>query len=428
MAICPFAAWIDLPGQAGTYTGGPFKIVHHTTEGPTAQSAFEAFRKNRSKPHFTVDATEIYQHVDTMQSARSLRNPPGGVETNRDSAVQIEVVGFAHLPKGAAALTNVARLCRWIEQQHSVPRIWPNGLPKPAVNGRDPGGHNRDAAVWVAHGGHYGHCHVPENEHWDPGYTSEEVRYLMSAEFDTGFTSFKAAMPNKLPELDLAVLMQATSTMDGHEIIDGESEIEAAAMTDLQGASNEDNEMATNTKSVMAHSQSAALAAANGGPWENLRFTLHYGWLDVKEMFTAPGGAPGGFELIPDVPGAPTKLSMRFGANQMRPEWTNTEFEFRGSTPPSISQDLPKWVDEDATGPAWELILRDILAELRLQSCTLKRIEGTFDGRQIVRGIHLPGRVQTTNGPNDDIFMFAVIDPEGGPTPDGGGTGPPPRP
>ena len=29
-------------------------------------------------------------------------------------------------------------------------------------------------------GGHYGHCHVPANTHWDPAYTADEVAFVMS--------------------------------------------------------------------------------------------------------------------------------------------------------------------------------------------------------------------------------------------------------
>ena len=39
MAICPFAVWHPITGPSGAYSGGPFKIVHHTTEGSTAQGA-----------------------------------------------------------------------------------------------------------------------------------------------------------------------------------------------------------------------------------------------------------------------------------------------------------------------------------------------------------------------------------------------------
>lgn len=183
MAICPFAEQCPISGSSGSYTGGVFKIVHHTTEGGSAEGAIAAFRSNRSDPHFTVDASKIYQHIDTDTAARSLRNAPGGVQTNRERALQIEVVGFAGKAKNKATLKNVARLCRWLEQTHGVPLVWPAGLPKPPVNGKDPGGHVRSLDAW-AKGGHFGHCHVPENTHWDPAYTKAEVEYLMAAKFN----------------------------------------------------------------------------------------------------------------------------------------------------------------------------------------------------------------------------------------------------
>ena len=91
MATCPFATFDAITGSVGAYAGGPFKIVHHTTEGSTYAGARAAYKANRSDPHFTVSGDDIFQHIDTAEAARSLKNPPGGVETNRDSAIQIEV-------------------------------------------------------------------------------------------------------------------------------------------------------------------------------------------------------------------------------------------------------------------------------------------------------------------------------------------------
>ena len=94
--------------------------------------------------------------------------------------MQFELVGFAGKPKNKAGLANVGRLCRWIESTHGVPPMWPNGFPNPPVKGRDPGHHNRDQQNWVTKSGHYGHCHVPANTHWDPAYTADEVAFVMS--------------------------------------------------------------------------------------------------------------------------------------------------------------------------------------------------------------------------------------------------------
>jgi hypothetical protein len=170
---------MPLPWTAGHYVAGPFRIVHHTTEGSTAAGAFATYQQTHDIPHFTVDDTTIYQHVDTDTAATALAHPNGTVETNRYSAIQFELVGFAGRPKSHASLHNVGLLCRWIEATHHVPGVWPNNFPNPPNHGHDPGHHNRNVQNWRTQGGHYGHCHVPVNTHWDPAYTLEEVQFIM---------------------------------------------------------------------------------------------------------------------------------------------------------------------------------------------------------------------------------------------------------
>lgn len=238
MARCPFAIWHPISGASGKHLAGPYRIVHHTTEGSSAQGALDAYRKHRSDPHFTVDGQNIYQHIDTTDSARALVNAKGGVQTNRHSAVQIELVAFAHRPKSPAALQTLARLCRWIEVTHSVPRDWPAGPPKVAVNGKDPGRHNRDPAIWVSRGGHYGHCHVPENSHWDPAYSPYELEYLMNAEFDEQGTQTGGTKPKRASAVaKRAVRATAAghSTMPEHSVV---STVVGAYVNQLELSSN----------------------------------------------------------------------------------------------------------------------------------------------------------------------------------------------
>jgi len=226
MPRCPFAEWMPISGGIGSFTGDQFKIVHHTTEGSSANGAFDAFRKNRSDPHFTVSNTKIYQHIDTGQAARALRHPAGTPETNRDAAIQIELVGFAGKLKDRTSLFNLARLCRWIEQQHVVARAWPMGPPPPAASGADPGNHKRDQAIWHAHSGHYGHCNVPNNTHWDPAFAALESAYVLAAEFDA---EGKLANPQDdavtaLREHPLLAIDEAVAAeiMDDHEGFDAD--------------------------------------------------------------------------------------------------------------------------------------------------------------------------------------------------------------
>src|SRR5215469_7327434 len=129
MARCPFAQWLPLPWSVGPYVTGPFKLVHHTTEGSTAAGAFNEYQNSHNIPHFTVDETTIYQHVDTDVAVTALAHPPGTVETNKSRAIQFELVAFAGQPKKRQSLWNAGRLCRWAEQQHGIPKDWPNGPP-----------------------------------------------------------------------------------------------------------------------------------------------------------------------------------------------------------------------------------------------------------------------------------------------------------
>lgn len=179
MARYPGARWNPLGSGAGAFTSGPFKIVLHTTEGSTLAGALAALGSAHSESHFVVDDKEVVQLIDTSEASRSLRNAPGGVQTNKDSAIQIEMVGFAAKPKNRAMLANTKKLLRWIEKTHGVPRVWPAGpMPMSYAESMKPG--RRPADVWDTKGGYYGHSQVPENEHWDPALTPEEMTFLMS--------------------------------------------------------------------------------------------------------------------------------------------------------------------------------------------------------------------------------------------------------
>lgn len=154
--------------DGGSFTGGPPRGVLHTTEGATFASARSAFVKNNSWPHFTVTDerghVEFFQHLPINVAARSLRHV-GPVETNRQSAIQIEIVGrAANAPNFPAPyLAGIARLMRWIEENAGVAR-------SASVQFVPPGRERRlSDHDWLAYAGWCGHQHVPENRHEDPG-------------------------------------------------------------------------------------------------------------------------------------------------------------------------------------------------------------------------------------------------------------------
>jgi hypothetical protein len=141
-----------------SWTAGRPKLVWHTTEGSGLPSY------SNSQPHFTLNPKTgaLWQHVPIRGGAYTLRNPSGGVETNRARAIQVELIGFAresHLWSDEA-YRNIAKLARWIEKHAGVPR-------QCTVTFRSDSNHK--VPDYTNYTGHLGHQHVPENDHWDPG-------------------------------------------------------------------------------------------------------------------------------------------------------------------------------------------------------------------------------------------------------------------
>ncbi len=192
MAICPFADQSRRYDAAYpmTYSGGAWKALLHGTES----SALPGYDGGAKAPHFTVvpnkttQTVKVYQHFDTRRPSRALRNLAGGVETNRERVIQIEIVGTSD-PRAAGAmillsaaprwlLDGLARLMRWIEGAHGIPRVstprpW---LPYPSSYGATRA--RMTGPEWDGFSGWCGHQHAPENSHGDPG--DIDIDYLLS--------------------------------------------------------------------------------------------------------------------------------------------------------------------------------------------------------------------------------------------------------
>lgn len=181
-----------LPGAAlklyGT-TGGSWtdtqhpKGVLHTTEGGN----WTSYDEGKKAPHLSVKAipgkgVEVRQHTPFTSSARALRNLDGGVQTNRDYAFQIELIGTCD-PK------NKGKMFYWPEADDAVlrdlyvkviepmsrglniPLLAPAFQAYPASAGARSGSNDvrMTGAQWDIFTGWCGHQHVPENTHGDPG-------------------------------------------------------------------------------------------------------------------------------------------------------------------------------------------------------------------------------------------------------------------
>jgi hypothetical protein len=164
----------DALPDCGAFTGGPFKGVLHTTEGGSYSGARAAFVANGSAPHFTVAVENgrfvVRQHIPLDRGAKALMHPSGTVETNRDGAIQIEIVGFSAQQStwSDVMLAGLASLMRWIEAQTGIKPTSPVFRAYPGSAGIG-NGVRMSSAAWDSFNGWCGHQHVPNNDHGDPG-------------------------------------------------------------------------------------------------------------------------------------------------------------------------------------------------------------------------------------------------------------------
>lgn len=183
--------WLPGAEQHPTYnggtmdgTGGP-RAVHHITWDKNASASapadlvpfdtlvsyFSGTGKG-SAPHILADpfTGRLAQFIPGDQSARALVNASGGVETNRHGTccLQIEwlffpycrVDGRVYATLKDTPAAGLDKLMPWL-RGWGVPDIWP--MSQPDWNS------HRNSSVWQSSPGHYGHSHVPENDHTDPG-------------------------------------------------------------------------------------------------------------------------------------------------------------------------------------------------------------------------------------------------------------------
>lgn len=188
--------------SAGTMNGdGSRKLLLHSTEGTTVESAVAAYEAHNSWPHLTVDCPRrrIVQHLDLTVAARSLRNTPGGAdETNRDGTVlvQIELVGTAVHPTTLGSPEDLAwfahevvrPVCAQLHIPIATSVTWAS---YPASYGAG-AAQRLSVAAWDAYDGILGHMHAPDNTHGDPG--SIDIAWVIRAateEEDVDEATFK---------------------------------------------------------------------------------------------------------------------------------------------------------------------------------------------------------------------------------------------
>jgi len=167
-------------GGAMDKPNSPARVVWHTTESGHGDAAFDSvgryLREIAAEPHILYDPVtdRLGQFGPLNESARALKND-GSTRTNRVGKVciQIEVLARAATPfteywkpgKNFKAL--MAAIRSW-----GIPDDFPMGTPAKTASAS-----KRNRTTWLSEGGHYGHCNVPGNDHWDPGAISTSALF-----------------------------------------------------------------------------------------------------------------------------------------------------------------------------------------------------------------------------------------------------------
>jgi hypothetical protein len=172
---------VKLLGERASFSV-PAKGVQHTTEGhwagslsrfvndtgtPTFMLGYETLKvvngKLTNQPATASTKIRIAQFDAIGQAMLTLKNAPGGTDTNRECHVQIELTGTCVVgPSGFDAwlppepvLAVLADLYRQIEAAIGIPL-------------QRGGNGTRSLARWDGASGWFGHGEVPENDHTDP--------------------------------------------------------------------------------------------------------------------------------------------------------------------------------------------------------------------------------------------------------------------
>ena len=208
------AGWFDgaikdphKPG--GAMSGGNSRGVFHTTEGYSHDGG-------RNRYHFTIgnDAPTrderragtgnwvLTQWRSVDLYAYSLRNEPGGVQTNKEGDVCIQIA-FAWqaalinvMPDEAWALART--VMDWARDTYGIPAVRMEPV-KPDLGNNCYGIDSPcryTEAEWVAGSGWCEHKNATENTHWDAGMSQVEWDKLLTEEDEMQPQSFEVGVEN----------------------------------------------------------------------------------------------------------------------------------------------------------------------------------------------------------------------------------------
>ena len=163
--------------DGGSMIGGAeWSLVLHTMESWDFEGSMNYLTTKGLWPQLCYDQRDRrkVQGIPLDRAGKALANKAGGVQTNRENTIQVELPGYAAFSHDWDKdwLDNLAEDVVVPLREAGVPIK----LVAPKFVGQESGFIARaDApqrmsyADWQVFGGICGHQHVPENDHWDPG-------------------------------------------------------------------------------------------------------------------------------------------------------------------------------------------------------------------------------------------------------------------
>jgi hypothetical protein len=195
-------------GTSGEMEGGHPRVTWHVTVSPSGRSRggtqyFDVMHRvltsKKSEPHVLYDPVtdRLGQYFPLNRSARALAND-GARRTNGAGTVniQIEVVGDTSpvFTKYWTPGPNFRALMRAI-RSWDIPDEWPSGRLATSY-----GDHVNRSWSSYSEPGHFAHCNVPGNDHWDTGPINQAAIFAASEEDDMTPAEVKKAVTEAMTE------------------------------------------------------------------------------------------------------------------------------------------------------------------------------------------------------------------------------------
>lgn len=202
-----------------TYTGGPWKLVYHSAEGSTMEGLINTFKRNpgiASQLGMCWKTQRKVQFISLFHSGKALRNLPGGVQTNRDKVIQIEIVDFwtqtPNIPDSGLRFLGEGLAEIWLAVGGAFKLelgYKPLVGPEDGYTARVDAPQRYSAAEWDEFNAVAGHCNVPENEHTDPGKLNMDRIFYYAKQYINNIS------PDKEEEDMASVLVLDPDAPDG---------------------------------------------------------------------------------------------------------------------------------------------------------------------------------------------------------------------